>query len=122
MQINISARHGNLSTATQEKIKDKVARLGRFFERLTAAEVTVELSHPENPIVEVQISVERADNVVATEQTENLWASLDGVIHKLEQQLRKHKEKLKGHRTPGHRHPEVPEEHETFSETTEEND
>jgi ribosome-associated translation inhibitor RaiA len=34
-------------------------------------------------------------------------AAVDGAIHKLEQQIRKHKEKLKGHRTPGHRHEEV---------------
>ncbi len=117
MQINLSTRHGNLSTPTQDKIKDKVAKLGRFYERLTAADITIELSHPDNPSVEVKVSVERADMFVATEQTESLWASLDGAIHKLEQQLRKHKEKLKGHRTPGHRHTELPEDYEDENET-----
>jgi ribosome-associated translation inhibitor RaiA len=38
-------------------------------------------------------------------------AAVDGAMHKLEQQLRKHKEKvIQGHRTPGHRHEEVAEE------------
>ncbi len=108
MQINLSTRHGHLSTKTQEKITEKIRRLSRFYERLTAAEVIVELEHPDNPAVEVRISAERADDFIATDNSSSLMASIDGAIHKLEQQLRKHKEKLKGHRTPGHRHQEAP--------------
>ena len=37
MQINISTRHGQLSAATQDKIREKASKLTRFHERLTAA-------------------------------------------------------------------------------------
>ena len=101
MQVNISARHGHLSSATQERVEEKVEKLRRFFDRITAIEVTVDLEHRETPEVEVRVSAEHTDGFVATDTAE-LFAALDRVIHKLEQQLRKHKEKIQsGHRTPG---------------------
>ena len=42
MQTNISARHGHLSTSTQERIAEKVEKLSRYFDRLMAIQVTVE--------------------------------------------------------------------------------
>ncbi len=94
MQASISARHGHLSDATREKITAKVEKLARLFERLQAIEVTVDLEHEQTPTVDVRISAEHKHDFVATEQSANLMAALDGVIHKLEQQLRKYKEKV----------------------------
>lgn len=101
MQVNISARHGHLSDATREKITAKVEKLARLFERLLAIEVTVDLEHEQNPSVDVRLSAEHKHDFVATEQSTNLMAALDGVIHKLEQQLRKYKEKVQNHHRPG---------------------
>ncbi len=111
MQINVSARHGHLSTATREKITEKVERLFRLYDRLTAVNVTVDLEHKETPELEIRVSVERTADIVATDRSENLMASLDGAVHKLEQQLRKHKEKRTNHRNTGRRTPiETPDE------------
>ena len=98
MQVSISTRHGDLSQEVQQKINDKVARLPRLFERLTAANVTIDLEHTESPEVEIRISVEHARDFVATETSASVIAALDGTIHKVEQQLRRHKKKLKGHK------------------------
>jgi putative sigma-54 modulation protein len=97
VQINISVRHGHLSDETREKISAKVERLARLFERLTAIEVTVDLEHEQNPSVDIRVSAEHKHDFVATEQAASLMAALDGVIHKLEQQLRKYKEKVQDH-------------------------
>ncbi|HEX5443848.1 MAG TPA: ribosome-associated translation inhibitor RaiA [Pirellulales bacterium] len=97
MQIRISARHGHLSDATQAKITAKLERLPRLFERLTAIEVTVDLEHRENPAVDLRVSAEHKHDFVATEQAGDLMASLDGCLHKLEQQLRKYKQKVQDH-------------------------
>ena len=43
MQINISARHGHLSPATQEKITETVGNVWKFLDRITAMHVTVDL-------------------------------------------------------------------------------
>ena len=107
MQINISTRHGQLSQASQEKISEKVTKLTRFFERLTAVEVVCDVEHPDNPGVEIRVSAELHDDFIARDEAANLMVAVDGAVHKLEQQIRKFKEKLKGHRTPGHRHEDV---------------
>lgn len=102
MQINISTRHGHLSEATQAKITTKLERLTRLFERLTAIEVTVDLEHKDSPVVDLQISAEHKHDFVATEQAGELMASIDGCIHKVEQQLRKYKQKVQDHhKSPG---------------------
>lgn len=93
MQVNISARHGQISEATKTKILAKVEKLNRLHGRLTQIDVTLDLGHSENPLVELQVSAEHKHDFVATEQAGELWASLDGALHKLEQQLRKYKEK-----------------------------
>ena len=108
MQVRISARHGHLAAATQEKITEKTEKLRRFSDRVSAIEVTVDLEQQETVKVEVCVSVEHAPDFVASDEGE-LFAALDRVVHKLEQQLRKHKEKIQtGHRQPGRKQMEAP--------------
>ncbi|MCA9269275.1 MAG: ribosome-associated translation inhibitor RaiA [Planctomycetales bacterium] len=109
MQINITTRHGHLSADSQDKIRGKAEKLTRLFERLTAVNVICDVEHSDNPSVEIRVSAELHDDFVATSNGANLMGAIDAAVHKLEQQLRKHKEKLKGHRTPGHRHEELSE-------------
>ena len=97
MQINISARHGHLSEATREKITAKAEKLARLFERLTLIDIRVDLEHEETPSVDLRVSAEHKHDFQATDCSENLMASVDNAIHKLEQQLRKYKEKVQEH-------------------------
>jgi len=98
VQINVSARHGQLSPASQSKIQAKVARLKRYFNRLTALNVTVDLENPSLPTVEIVASAEHFHEMVSREHSGHLWRSVDGAVQKLEQQLRKHKEKVQDHK------------------------
>jgi putative sigma-54 modulation protein len=107
VQINISTRHGHLSEATRTKITAKLEKLSRLFERLTAIDVTVNLEHNDDPELDIKVSAEHKHDFVATDRCGNLMASLDSAVHKLEQQLRKYKEKVQDrHRTPGTRQAE----------------
>lgn len=107
MQINIATRHGHLSEKTQAKISEKVNKLMRFHDRLTSAEVTVDLENEDRPNVEIQLTAERAGRFVASESAPQMMPALDSVLHKLEQQLRKHKEKLTDRHRHGSRRPAV---------------
>ncbi len=105
MQINVSARHGQLSPASQSKIAAKVTRLKRYFDRLTALNITVDLQNTALPSVEIVASAEHFHDMVSHEHAAQLWRSVDGAVQKLEQQLRKHKEKVRDHKhVPSHRH------------------
>ena len=101
MQIKISARHGHLSDQTQEKIRGKVERLLRLFERLTSIEVTVDLQDPAALGVDLRVSAEHKHDFVAAVTGEELMGALDGALHKIEQQIRKYKERVQErHRNP----------------------
>ena len=108
MQITISARHGHLSPGTQEKITEKVETVRKFLDRITAIQVTVDLEHRDSPTVELRVSAERHDEFVALDQADTVLAGVDGVVDKMENQLRRYKERLKEHRATGHKHLEPP--------------
>ncbi|MCR9120041.1 MAG: ribosome-associated translation inhibitor RaiA [bacterium] len=114
MLINVSARHGDLHPDAQAKIKSKVAKLPRFFDRLTEVEVTVDLKNIEQPKLEIRASAEGHDDFVSTSEGKNIPAALDGAMDKMERQLRKHKEKLTQHRGAGIKHlePQIDDEEE----------
>lgn len=110
MQIKISTRHGHLSDETQAKIKEKLEKLTRYYDRLSAIEVTVDLERRESPDVDLRVSAEHKHDFVAECRSMEVMASIDDVVEKMEQQLRKYKQKVQDrHRGTGHRQIETPE-------------
>lgn len=97
MEIKISARHGHLSEKTQSLISAKVEKLSRLFDRLTEILVTVDLEHRDNPKVDVIVGAEHKNDFKASEQSGDLMGCVDAVVHKLEKQLRKYKQKIQEH-------------------------
>jgi len=97
VQIKISARHGHLSDATQQFIREKAEKLLRFFERLTSIEITVDLKN-EVKQVEFLVSAEHKHDFVARETNHDVLAAVDLVLDKLEGQLRRYKEKVQDRR------------------------
>jgi len=95
MQITISTRHGDVSDATKEKIAQKIEKFQRFFDRLVSVDVTVDLDKADEPNIEVAVRSEKRQDFVASYRSNDLFGAVDQVIGKLEQQIKKHKEKLK---------------------------
>jgi putative sigma-54 modulation protein len=94
VQIQISTRHGHLSDESRERISAKVEKLLKIFDRLTAIEVIVDLTDSTTPRVDLKVSAEHKHDFVAHHQSDNMMGSVDAVVHRLEQQLRKYKEKV----------------------------
>ena len=97
MQIKISARHGHLSEPTQQFIREKAEKLLRFFERLTSIEVTVDLKS-DTKQVEILVSAEHKHDFVASESHQDILAAVDLAVDKLQQQLRRYKERVQDRR------------------------
>lgn len=108
MQVNLSARHGQLQPGDQELVIEKVERLRRLYDRITAIDVIVDLHQQDHPTVELQISVEGSENLVATADAGTVLAAIDLSIPKAEQQIRRLKQKKTGHRGTGHKHTSTP--------------
>ena len=106
MDINLTVKHGQLAEDVQDTIRGKVAKLPRYFDRTTRIQVVVDLK-PADPDVEIIVNVEEAPDSVAKDSGSNVIAALDKAINKIESQLRKHKEKLKGHRNRDHKQVDI---------------
>ena len=65
---------------------------------MTALDVTVDLENHNLPLVEIIAKAEHFHDMVSHETSADLWRSVDGAVQKLEQQLRKHKEKVRDHK------------------------
>ena len=97
-----------MSDASQERNAEKLEKLGRIFERLSSIEVTIDLEDPAALQVDVKVSAEHKHDFVAHHQSDNLMGSIDTVVHRLEQQLRKYKERVQDrHRNSDPRHHEA---------------
>lgn len=104
MEIKISTRHGSVSAATRDKITTKVEGLSRLFERLTEIEITIDLENREALSVDLRVSAEHKHDFRATCCSNDLFGAVDQVVYKMEQQLRKYKERIQErHRQPGNR-------------------
>jgi putative sigma-54 modulation protein len=98
LQIKISARHGHLSEAHQQFIRDKAEKLLHLFQRIMMIEVLVTFKEDDESLVEFQVSAEHKHDFVASERHKDVLTAVDLVLHKLEQQVRKYKEKIQNHR------------------------
>lgn len=103
MEIKINAKHGDLSESAYDMMKSKVEKLPRFFDRTTGIRVVADLSNAESPTVEIIVSAEETNDFFASDSGSNVIVALDNTISKIEQQLRKHKDKLTGHRNRDHK-------------------
>jgi putative sigma-54 modulation protein len=101
VQIKVSTRHGQLSEASQQKIAAKVEKLSRIHDRLTSIDVVVDLTDEASPRVDLQVAAEHKHDFVAHDQSESLMGSVDAAVGKIEQQLRKYKEKVQDRHRSG---------------------
>lgn len=97
MHIEISTRHGSLGPNQQTYLHDKANKLLKYFDRLMQIEVEVDhLKH--SWLVEILVSAEHKHDFIAREEGPTPEAAMDQCVHKIEQQLRRYKEKVQHHK------------------------
>lgn len=97
MQIEISTRHGALGADQQAYLQEKAEKLVKYFGRLMAIEVAVD--HVKHAwAVEIRVSAEHKHDFFASEEAPTPEAAMDQCVHKIEQQLRKYKERVQNHK------------------------
>jgi putative sigma-54 modulation protein len=100
VQIAISTRHGGLASEQQRYLHDKAEKLLKYFARLMAIEVSVD--HGKHGWeVEILVSAEHKHDFVAREMGSTPEAAMDQCVHKIEQQLRRYKERVQHHKGDG---------------------
>lgn len=100
MQVTVSSRHMGLSDAIKSYCQEKAGRLPRYYDRIQSIEVVLDGKagvHTAEIIVHTEGTHQP---VVATEEHEDLHASIDLLMDKAERQLTKLKEKLRNRKHP----------------------
>ena len=92
MRINLSGKNLEITDSLRNQVNKKVSKLGRYFDENVEAQVTMSVEGYRH-IIEVTIPF---NGVVirAEESTDDMYASIDMVLDKLERQIRKHRTRL----------------------------
>lgn len=97
MEIRLRGKNIHIDPVIKEYIEEKVSRLDRFLEgQIKAAEV--ELHVEKNPSIAEGQTIEvtlftKGPLIRAKDTSSDMHASVDGVAHKLERQIKKYKDK-----------------------------
>lgn len=98
MQIEVTTRHGNISENVRRHLVQKSEKLLTYFERVTAIRVTVDFANTHLTRVEILVDAEHKHDFVAVEEGTEVVGTFDAALHKMEQQIRKYKERIQDHR------------------------
>ena len=96
MNISITFRHVDASDAIKQYASEKLSRLQKFLHRPMEAKVTVSLDKLQHT-VEVRLS-SGSEHIEASESSQDMYASIDKVVDKLERQINASKGAMLAHR------------------------
>ncbi|QRN95818.1 ribosome-associated translation inhibitor RaiA [Archangium violaceum] len=95
MQLNITFRQFGSSDSLKEYAKEKVERVNKYLDRAGEAHVVLSL---ERHLHHAEITIHSGSWVLrGRDKSEDMYASIDMAMDKIEAQLRKYKEKIKNH-------------------------
>ncbi len=94
MQLNISGHHLDITDAIHDYVTNKIARLERHNSHITNVSVILSV----DKLVQKAEATVHADGleIFADSEHEDLYAAIDALSDKLDRQLIKRKEKLRG--------------------------
>lgn len=98
MLVTITGKHVEITDAIRLHAEEKVQKLPRYYDSITQIEVVLEGNEGGNQCVEILVHAEHNDLLVAKETGTDIYTCIDAAAHKMERQLRKAKEKQRGHK------------------------
>jgi putative sigma-54 modulation protein len=96
MQISVTGHKIDITPAIRTYVEEKFARLARHFDHMTNVHVILHVEK-ERQRAEASVHVNRAD-LFADHEHSDMYAAIDGLIDKLDRQVKKHKERLQERR------------------------
>ncbi|MBK9119066.1 MAG: ribosome-associated translation inhibitor RaiA [Phycisphaerales bacterium] len=99
MQITVTGRHMSVPDDVKLYCEEKVGRLPRLLDRIQSVDVVID-GHEGLHTVEVIVHVAGSAPFVATAEDKDNFAALDLLMDKIEQQLRRYKERMRNRKHP----------------------
>lgn len=95
MKIHITGHHVEVTPALKAYTEEKFNKLERHFDKISSIEVIFAIEKLDQ-IAEATIKIAKSE-LHASSATEDMYASIDDLVDKLDRQLIKHKEKIRDH-------------------------
>ena len=95
MQINLTGHHVDITHSLRGYVNTKFVRLERHFDQINNVHVVLTVEKI-NQIAEATVHLKGAE-VHATADNQDMYASIDALIDKLDRQILKHKGKTASH-------------------------
>jgi putative sigma-54 modulation protein len=96
VNIAVTARHMDVPEEFRQHVREKVEKLERYFDRIQSAEVT--LDHEADQVtVEIIAVANHKTQFVATSRDGDMTCAVDQCLHKVSEQIRRHKDKVREH-------------------------
>ncbi len=97
MNFNITGHHVEITEALRSYVSDKLDRVEGHFDKITSVNVTLTVEKLERK-AEATLHVAGQD-IHADSVKDDMYAAIDDLADKLDRQVRRHKSKLKDHRS-----------------------
>jgi putative sigma-54 modulation protein len=95
--VTITGRHVQITDAIKAYALEKLSKIDRFHDRIIDVIVTMDIQR-EDHRVDIQMKVNNI-KIKAQATTNNMYASIDQAVHKLQSQLRRYKQRIQDHQT-----------------------
>src|SRR6267143_2093372 len=101
MQVNITFRNMFATDALRNHVTDKLSKVvDKYLDKVTEAHVTLSL---ERYLHQADVNLHAGTfHVRGKEKSEDMYASIDMAVDKIERQLKKYKERIKSHKPRHH--------------------
>ena len=96
MQLNVSGRHMEVTSALRDYVTTKIARVERHYDHITNVHVVLSV---DKLIQAAEATVHASGNeIFADAEADDMYAAIDALCDKLDRQVIKRKEKQTNHR------------------------
>ena len=100
MQINITGHHVDVSPALRAYVTEKMQKLTRHFDQVNSINVILNVEKLQQ---QAEATVNAGGRTIfATETAMDMYASIDGLIDKLDRQVRRYKDRITNHQHVKH--------------------
>jgi putative sigma-54 modulation protein len=94
VKVTVTFRHTAPTEALKNYAEEKVHKIGKYFDRPLEAHVVLAVDSKERQVAEVTMQA-RGVTLHGREETEDLYAAIDLLMDKIDQQIRKYKTKTR---------------------------
>jgi putative sigma-54 modulation protein len=99
--FTITGKHVSITEAIRKYAEEKTSKFPKYYSSINQVEVVINGEPGGNITVEIIARGEHSNVFIGTERGQDAYQCIDGVVHKLERQLRKKKSRERNKKHTG---------------------